>query len=229
MQTTLEVRWFLEGIFPATVERWFRFECPGQLLTLEAETRKDLYACGNLENYLNEFKEALDFAGDWAQPTLYAERYPQGIGYPLGRDRINLKLREGNLELKLREEFGIQTFTARGDRIWSGRVEQWRKFNLQQENTVFDRYDGDISWIPVYKKRLQKRNRGVESELTQLETKNSAWWTIAFEMPTDNNLGANFFCEVVKAALTYSELKLLAENSYGYADWLNKFVTNPKD
>ena len=217
MQTTLEVRWFMKGTPPAAVQHWFKSNCPGQLLTSEARTREDLYACGDLKHYLNEFKELVpNFAGDWAQPST--------------SDRINLKLREGNLELKLRtEQFGIQTFTHHyGDRLWSGRVEQWRKFNLQQlKDAAFER---NFNWIPVYKRRWQKSDRGVESELTQLKTKGSAWWSIAFEMSTTDNVGVDLFCEVVKqAGLTRSAPKLLAKDSYGYADWLDKFVTSQKD
>ena len=208
MQTTLEVRWFLKGIPPAAVQHWFKFECPGQLLTPEGKTRKDLYAYGDLDEYLQEF-------------TQFAPN--------LARDRLNLKFREGNLELKLRaEQFGIQTFTARGDRsIWSGRVEQWRKFNLQQLENAASLCDRrNLNWICVYKKRLQKSDRGVNSELTFVETKGRAWWTIAFEMTQeDNNIELNFFREVVEqAALTYSGSKLLAEDSYGYAHWLDKFI-----
>ena len=41
----------------------------------------------------------------------------------------------------------------------------------------------------------------------------------------DNNVGVDLFCEVVEqAALTYSRPKLLAEDSYSYADWLDKFI-----
>ena len=215
MQTTFEIRWFTKGTPPAAVQHWFESECPKEMLTPKAETREDLYACGDLENNLSKFKKFVpNFAGDWAQPTL--------------RDRINLKLREGNLELKLRrEQFGIKTFTHHyGDRIWSGKVEQWRKFDLQQLEKAPSNFDlNSLNWIPVYKRRWQKSDRGVESELTQLETRGSAWWTIAFEMATDNNAGVNFFCEIVEqAAKTYSGPKLLVKDSCGYADWLDRSI-----
>ena len=222
MQTALEVRWFLKGIPPEAVQHWFKSECPEKLLTSEAQTREDRYACGDLDKYLNKFQKfAPNLVGDWAQLMPYAKRYP------LGRDRINLKLREGNLELKLRtEQFGIQTFTAKNDCIWSGRVEQWRKFNLQQlKDAAFDRDRLNLNWIRVRKERLQKNDRGVDSELTWLEAKGSAWWSIAFEMTQEDNAGVDLFCEVVEqAALTCSEPKLLARDSYSYADWLDKFI-----
>ena len=212
MQTTLEVRWFIKGTPPAAVEHWFKFECPGQLLTPEAETREDLYAYGDLNGYSDKFKE---FA-----PNLAVEE-------------INLKLREGNLELKLREEkFGIETFTQENYRsIWSGRVEQWCKLDRQELEAAFDFELADIDWILVYKERLQKSNRGVRRELTRLETKGSAWWSIAFEMTTEsNNVRANFFREAVEqAAKTYHGPELLAIYSCGYVHWLDKLVTSQRD
>ena len=213
MQTTLEVRWFIKGTPAAVVQHWFKSECPGQLLTPQGQTREDLYAYGNLKDYLNKFKE---FAPN------------------LARDQINLKLREGNLELKLRQkQFGIETFTHENDRsIWSGRVEQWCKLSQQQSKDAASSFNlTDINWISVFKKRLQKSDRDVKSELTLLETNNSAWWSIAFEMPqSDNNVKVNFFREVVEqAAKTYSGSKLLAANSCGYADWLDKFIISQID
>ena len=41
MQTTLEVRWFLKGISPAIVQDWFKFECPGKIIS-ETDRRKDI-------------------------------------------------------------------------------------------------------------------------------------------------------------------------------------------
>ena len=211
MQTTFEVRWFLKGTPPAALHHWFESESPGELLTPKAETREDLYACGDLKNKFSGFKELI--------PNLAG-------------DGINLKLREGNLELKLRgEQFGIKTFTPRNNcSIWSGKVEQWRKFDLQPLQESSSNFDlRDFNWIAVYKKRRQKSNRGVESELTELKTEGSAWWTIAFEMTSNNNVEVDFFCEVVQqAAKTYSGVKLLAEDSCGYVHWLNEFVINKR-
>ena len=209
MQTTLEVRWFLEEIPPAIVQHWFKFECPGQLLTPKAETREDLYACGDLHAYIDKFKE---FA-----PNLVGEA-------------VNLKLREGKLELKLKQkQFGIQTFTDKDDRsIWSGRIEQWCKLSQQELEAAFN--FEDLNWISVYKERSLKSFRGVRGELTRLETEGNAWWSIAFEMTTDNNFRANFFHEVVEqAAKTYDGPQLLAEDSCGYVRWLYKFILNQSD
>ena len=53
METTLEVRWFVRGMPPAVVQRWFKLECPGDLLAEEPETREDLYACRTPEDIKN--------------------------------------------------------------------------------------------------------------------------------------------------------------------------------
>ena len=208
MQTTLEVRWFQKGTPPAIVQHWFHSECPGKLLTPEAETREDLYAYGNLERYLDQF----------------AKFIPNLANY----EEINLKLRENNLELKLRQQqLGIQTFTHQSDRaFWSGSVEQWCKFDRQQlQDAALDLDLAETDWISVNKKRWQKSDRGVESELTQLETKDSAWWSIAFEMKADDIRAESRFTEAVKrAARTYCGPKLLADDSYSYVDWLDKLV-----
>jgi hypothetical protein len=49
METTLEVRWFIRGTPPAVVQRWYKLECPGKLLTEEPEIRKDLYLYQGVE------------------------------------------------------------------------------------------------------------------------------------------------------------------------------------
>ena len=210
MQTTLEVRWFLKGIPPAAVQHWFKFEYTGGLLTPEAEIRKDLYASGNLDGYVARFKEFT--------PNLTKEA-------------INLKFREGNLELKLREEqFGIESFANKYDcSIWSGRVEQWCKLPQDLEAGFVEQID--IDWIPVYKKRWQKSNRGVEGELTQLEINGCAWWSIAFEMRLERNdvRAESQFHEVVEqAAKTYRGPELLAANSCGYVHWPHGVTKNLK-
>lgn len=214
MQTTLEVRWFQKGTPSAVVQHWFKSECPGQLLAPEAETREDLYACGDLEEYYHEFSKFVT--------NLVNHR------------EINLKLRENNLELKLRQkQLGIQTFTVKSDRsFWSGSVEQWCKLDRQQLGNAALSLDlVEADWISVYKKRLQKSDRGVESELTQLKIEGSAWWSIAFEMTrkaNDPQAESHFIKAVERAAKTYQGPRLLAADSYSYVDWLDKLVTDPR-
>lgn len=85
MENTLEVRWFVKGLPPAVVQRWFRLECLGK--PQQPEVRKDWYAYQK-RNDLNK-------------PNRFFKR-------TLHPEEINLKLRQNRLELKLRQqEFGI--------------------------------------------------------------------------------------------------------------------------
>jgi hypothetical protein len=78
-------------------------------------------------------------------------------------------------------------------------------------------------WITVYKKRQQKLAQRVKSELTWLSINNNRWWSIAFEMIT-NDHGARedkCFLDVVnRACQTYSGPNLSADNSYSHSSWL---------
>jgi len=150
METTLEVRWFFRGLPPAVVQRWFRLECPGKLL--ETEIRTDLYASiapGHLD-IIAEF-----------------------LSLRLSHEQVNLKSRQGNLELKLRQQdFGTYRFSnSKQSRICEGRVEQWCKLSDRQLlNSVLPcNSPPEINWIDVNKEREQKIEQGVKSELTWLK------------------------------------------------------------
>ena len=206
MEATLEVRWYVKGRPPATVKRWFEFECPGKLLD-NLEIRKDWYACfqpDQLSKFVNFSKRALN------------------------REEVNLKLRQGNLELKLRkQEFGSHRFSCLQDeKTCEGKVEQWCKFGereLKESNLVTSDLLNKLDWVGVDKKREQKIEQGVKSELSCLEIEREYWWTIAFEANHDIYDGQNNSCfeEVVsRACQTYSGSKLSAINSYGYSKWL---------
>ena len=209
METTLEVRWFVRGMPPAVVQRWFKFECPGKLLD-KSETREDWYVYQK-HDYLNELCK-------------FSSRQ-------LNRGEINLKLRQGNLELKLRQqEFGIHGFGhLKKSPICEGKVEQWCKFD-EQELKGFSLPARDLlpetSWISVDKEREQKIEQGVESELTCLRINNDRWWSIAFEMTQKNQdlqQDSRFKERVEKACQNYYGPKLSATNSYGYSRWLLEF------
>lgn len=210
METTLEVRWFVKGTPPSVVQRWFRLECPGELLPKEPEIREDLYAYQKLED-VRKFQKLEPYLRD--------------------REAVNLKLREGNLELKLRQQkLGTQQFgNVPNSVIWEGNIEQWCKLTQQElkEHHLFE--SSSIlqnCWICVYKEREQRLEQGVESELTWLRINNECWWSVAFEMTKTNKSRKKdkYFQEVVnRACQTYYGPKLSANNSYSYSCWLLKF------
>ena len=207
MESTLEVRWFFKGIPPAVVQHWFRLECPGKLLGT-TEIRKDCYASID--------REHLDLL-------------PKFLSNVLSREEVNLKLRQGNVELKLRQqEFGIHRFSSSKSRTHEGKVEQWCK--LSEDELLNFPLPANLlhetDWIDVDKEREQKIAQGVKSELTWLKTINERWWTIAFEMSQnkDEPQDSCFQNVVEKACQTYSGPELLADNSFGYSYWLLESV-----
>ncbi len=208
METTLELRWFVKGIPPAVVRRWFRLECPGKWLE-PSESRQDWYA-NRLQEYLDKFRKLSSRV--------------------LNREEVNLKLRQGNLELKLRQqEFGLHRFGHQKNfSNCEGKVEQWCKFGESELKNTISTHSSSLKtdWVSVDKEREQKIERGVASELTSLKINNESWWTIAFEMTQNDpaRLEDSCFKQVVETACqSYYGPKLSAANSYGYSRWLLEF------
>ncbi|GAB4545249.1 MAG: hypothetical protein Tsb0014_39430 [Pleurocapsa sp.] len=213
METSLEVRWFISGIPPALTKRWFRSESPGKSLEDEPETREDLYACRTPEEIAKFSAIAVDTTSKIA---------------------INLKLRERSLELKLRRrKLGQQRFgNLQNSAVWLGNVEQWNKFTereLIDFGFSISNLIPETNWIPVSKKREQKVERGVKSELTWLRINGSRWWSIAFEMTQDSNDAQqdNYFTTVInRYCQNYYGPELSAKNSYSYSRWLLEISSN---
>ena len=201
METTLEVRWFFPGMPPAVVQRWFELDCPGK--PLATETRTDWYA--------NSKHDDSDWLNKLSSRTLNSEE-------------ANLKLRQGNLELKLRQQFSAYRFErSKNSQVSAGKVEQWRKFDSQQlKDSIPNDWSSDRRWIGVDKERTQKLDRGVASELTWLKVNRECWWTVAFEMSHGDRPGQNscFRKVLQQACQSYRGPKLSATNSYGYSRWL---------
>lgn len=200
METTLEVRWFFQGTLPSEVQRWFERECPGNPLA-DKEIRTDRYAVVKDTSWFKDLASDVD------------------------REGVNLKLRQGNLELKLRQQSSIYRFQPLDQSsIFDGRVEQWCKLSPEElPESVPDSLSHSASWISVKKEREQKIERGVEIELTSLDLGGESWWTIAFEMPLTNpkEPQESCFIEVVeRACQSYQDPELSAANSSGYSRWL---------
>lgn len=211
METTLEVRWFFRGIPPASVQRWFRLKCPGKLLG-KSEKRKDLYALLKQEHF---------------------DSLARFLTRRLSREQVNLKFRQGNLELKIeQQELGIYRFShSQQSLICEGKVEQWCKSDRQMLDLALPtNLLQETEWIAVDKEREQKIEQGVKSELTWLKCNRKCWWTIAFEMISNESDGQQNSCfqnVVNRACQTYSGSKLLSTNSFGYSQWLLESVLKP--
>lgn len=207
MENTLEIRWFIKGKPSRAVVNWFRFNCPGEFKAQEPEEREDWYFYRYLDN--------------WGKLKILTPNLTQ-------YEQFNLKLRQGNIELKLRkQELGTQQFgNIQQPIIWEGNIEKWCKLTEQEleENDFLNPNSlPENGWILVEKKREQRIDRGVESELTWLKINNDFWWSVAFEMSENHHRGQkeNCFQEVIdRACSTYNGPQLLAENSYSYSRWL---------
>ena len=145
--------------------------------------------------------------GELSQPETREDRYLK-----LPRDYLNLKLRQGNLELKWRQqELGCQTW---GDRL-EGKVERWQKWTCPK---ILAKLIPQAEWITVQKRRSQRHHENVSYELTQLTVQESAWWSLAFEAQGSDF--SRFTGVVSQVCQTYLGPKLLAEQSYAYPHWL---------
>lgn len=200
METTLEIRWFIEGILPLKIQNWFKNKCPGKSLG-QLEIREDWYFCGdrNLAQFIQ------------IPPTYSLEE-------------INLKLREGNLELKLRQQqLGTEKFGS-----WQGKIEQWSKLSQSELEQLLIASPIEKYWIRVTKEREQKIQQNVKSELTRLKIEGNFWWSLAFEMPQNNSDEQLLhFKQIVNdcALSAFETLQLFPQNSYSYSRWIEKLFS----
>jgi hypothetical protein len=188
MLTTLELRWFSQGIPPTEVEHWFLADSPGELLG-SPEEREDLY--------------------------LYTPEC----------DYLNIKLRQGSLEVKWRKaQLGSLEFGEASSTTWQGNVEKWLKWicdDPEQESIMPVDVVGTKAWVAVKKRRSQRLYQGISYELTQLRVNNNDWWSVAFELAQRDIDQIEHFENVVRlVSKTYPGSELIAENSYGYPKWL---------
>lgn len=107
-------------------------------------------------------------------------------------DYLNIKFREGRLEIKWRQK-QLAKIDLEGQ--WEGRVEQWVKW-LCEEESFQDFLPEETAWIAVEKQRSQRQyvlssESACHIELTQLKAKNQHWWTLGLESTGDReNLDA---------------------------------------
>jgi hypothetical protein len=155
-----------------------------------------------------------------------------------GSEYLNLKLRHGDLELKLRLK---QPRTLQvGDR-WVGQVEVWQKWSLQDSSERLNLADVDAgaAWISVEKVRSQQQyqtflnqppqaifhnqqpEQGCKVELTELKVQGAAWWSLAFEAFGDSSQQFNQLQGVAEQINNPLAPTLDLPHSYGYSKWLS--------
>ena len=194
--------------------------------------------------YLGTIPEAI--AGWFQQPELgkplkpSSEREDTYLLVP-GHEYLGLKLRQGNLEVKLRQaELGVQSLAT----SWQGRVEQWVKWSADSSDPIVAMGEQSIAqgtWVSVQKRRSQRRyevspnqtcvavpigqsmSAGCTMELTQLTINHTDWWSLAFEATGDRSL-ASLKTVVDWVSCTSCPIQPKAEDSYAYPHWLLKAV-----
>ncbi len=137
-------------------------------------------------------------------------------------DELNIKLRQGSLEVKWRKaELGI----LRCELPWQGKVEKWLKWickDSEQQSILPATVAGEKAWVTVKKVRSQRLYRDISYELTQLSVKIDTWWSVAFEMADKEANSFNTFEGVVReVSKTYRGSELPVKNSYAYPHWLS--------
>lgn len=155
-------------------------------------------------------------------------------------DYLGIKLRQGRLEIKWRQEaLDVLHFTNQS----KGKPEKWVKW------TCADATEGGVvpeamvakgPWVKVAKSRSQRKyhiladqslaavpvnemiDQGCTVELAELGVMDTAWWSLAFEAVGEE---ANLMhtLQVVSSWVikTYSGPELQAQNSYAYPQWLS--------
>ncbi|HOT92809.1 MAG TPA: hypothetical protein PLJ78_08320 [Anaerolineae bacterium] len=177
----------------------------------------------------------------------YGERAPEGqpprIDYYLrlaGQDDLNIKLREGRIEIKQRaKQYGVEQLHAHV----SGLVEVWHKWSFGVSDTgsgLGDLTGPRPAWIAVRKARRLRRYlvtdggeeviaiagsdiiaQGCNIELAEIKLGEEIGWSLAFEtFGPEATLHATF-TRVVQHVLRGDSVPFLdTEHSYGYARWL---------
>lgn len=149
-------------------------------------------------------------------------------------DYLNIKLRQGSLEVKWRKaELGI----LQCGECWEGKAEKWLKWicnDPDQQSMMPANVAKERAWVAVKKMRSQRHYQGMTYELTQLSVKNDNWWSIALEMviPAANRSDSHntaqakhrFEAIVNQVSQTYREPKLECDRSFAYPTWLARLT-----
>jgi hypothetical protein len=124
---------------------------------------------------------------------------------------------------------GIRQFDRRKENakkaaFWEGKLEKWLKFTSKSLALLSNAIAGirrEKLWVAVKKVRWQRQYQGISYELTQLEIRDRAWWSLAFEMAEREAAQITHFENVVsRVTQNYPGSLLSADKSYAYPRWL---------
>lgn len=139
-------------------------------------------------------------------------------------DQLNLKLREGRIEVKWRKAV---LDSVRFEALGEGQIERWCKWLCQDEEAEIHQPQGEDkgTWVKVTKTRSQRKitlAHPCEIELTQLQVQGKDWWSVALEVPgEDNTLAETLTTVAQQVSQTYPQPYLQADHAYAYPHWLS--------
>lgn len=158
-------------------------------------------------------------------------------------DYLNVKLREGSLEVKLRQE-SLGAFQVKPR--WVGQIERWMKWSCDDAaiaSPVSQRFSSDGQWMDVYKARQQCHyqlnadqsfqalsvdqlaeqsiRQGCSIELTQLKTDRHEAWSIAFEAFGEGDRQLEVLHRLAEQVADMPHSPALSlDHSFAYPHWL---------
>jgi hypothetical protein len=179
--------------------------------------------------------EALDWIKRWDLPPTTPDEREDHYLRLLETAAIGVKLREGRFEVKRRDiDLGLAPL---GSRV-TGRLALWRKWSFKVADGGGIKAP-DSDWVTVGKKRYLCKysksisglipvdpksfpERGCTLELTPLQVKEAAWWTVGFEAfgPDEGEL-RDTLTLVAETCFNRGNYPTLdAGNSFDYPEWL---------
>lgn len=209
--TGFEIRWFYPGSIDAKVAEWFTNQSYFQG-NMSTEERTELYLI-------------------------------------TGNESVSPKFRGGKARLELKYRTGHKDFVACDNNL-SGRIESWEKWewdyseDKQQEikDAFLETSKGEPR-VEVYKKRKQRKfkiaedgaiqpvdmeerlDTGCVLEITELRVNGQDWWTLAFDVFSENGSAVEVFRKSVCQILQDYPIDLpQGKDSYAYPAWLAKIV-----
>jgi len=151
---------------------------------------------------------------------------------------LNIKLRQGRLEVKWRKaELGILRLGERSQ----GNPEKWVKWMCEDPtaDSITPAVVGNGPWLSVQKKRSQRLYQvaintsltlvpidqptkdSCAVEVTQLQIQGNDWWTLAFETFGEDTSLKEFQSIANQVFKTYAGPPLQVQDSFAYPQWLS--------
>lgn len=205
MKQTTEVRWFYRQPVPPEVKTWF---C-GSHLCREEETRTDHYlvlAPSNEVGIKVRGGEKFEIKARTHAPEPFVLLSGASVGFLDAWVKWTLEDCDAGVKM-------VEVGTGSSDWV-PVRKQRWlREFQLDPSGQV-EEVDGDAVLV-----------HGCRAEFSEVNVRDSQWWTLAFESFGETNRTANLeqvarhFLKILPRGLVLSE-----RTSMAYPEWLNRLA-----